>query len=336
MRRREFITLLGGAAAWSLTARAQEATPMVGFLHSGSPGNCSPSSCPDGSYVMRMVAVFSQTLKETGYAEGKNLTLEYHWADGHNDRLAALAADLVARHAAVILAAGGTNPARAAKAATTTIPIVFVSATDPVEAGLVASINRPGGNVTGVSMMGSALEAKRLEMLHELVPKASTVAAIINPSYPSAKNVTQEVQEGASHLNLKLILLSAEKESDLEPAFMTFVQRGAGALLVTQDAFLVSLRDKFAELTARHAIPAIYPFRDYVTAGGLVSFGPDFADGYRQAGIYVGKILKGAKPADLPIVQPTKFELVFNLKAAKLLAITIPPSLLAIADDVIE
>ena len=183
---------------------------------------------------------------------------------------------------------------------------------------------------------GSALEAKRLEMLHELVPKASTVAAIINPSYPSAKTLTQEVQEAASHLNLKLILLPAEKESDLEPAFMTFVRRGARALLVTQDAFLVSLRDKFAELTARHAIPAIYPFRDYVTAGGLVSFGPDFADGYRQAGIYVGKILKGAKPADLPIVQPTKFELVFNLKAAKLLAITIPPSLLAIADDVIE
>ena len=336
MKRREFITLLSIAATWPFAARAQQGGPVVGFMHGGSPGNCTGGNCPRGNYVMRMAAIFSQTLKEAGYAEGQNLAIEYRWADGHNDRLRALAADLVARHVTVILAAGGTNPARAAKEATTTIPIVFVSANDPVEAGLVASINRPGGNITGVYMIGSALEAKRLEMLHELVPKASTVAAIINPSYPSAKTLTQEVQEAASHLNLKLILLPAEKESDLEPAFMTFVQRGAGAHLVAQDAFLVSLRDTFAELTARHAIPAIYPFRDYVTAGGLVSFGPDFADGYRQAGIYVGKILKGAKPADLPIVQPTKFELVFNLKAAKLLAITIPPSLLAIADDVIE
>jgi ABC-type uncharacterized transport system substrate-binding protein len=309
---------------------------VVGFMHSGSPGNCSPGNCPRGNFVIRMATIFSQTLKEAGYAEAQNLTIEYRWADGHNDRLPALAADLVARHVTVILAGGGSNPASAAKAATTTIPIVFVSATDPVETGLVASINRPGGNVTGVSMIGSALEAKRLELLHELAPKASTIAAIINPNYSAAKTLTREVQEAAARLDLKLILLSADKESDLESAFATLVQRGAGALLVAQDAFLISMREKFATLTARYAIPAIYPFRDFVMAGGLVSYGPDFADGYRQAGVYVGKILKGATPADLPVVQPTKFELVINLKTAKALGLTVPLTLQVAADEVIE
>jgi putative ABC transport system substrate-binding protein len=336
VKRRDFTALIGGAAAWPLAARAQRVVPVVGFMHSGSPGNCSPANCPRGNYVMRMAAIFSQTLKEAGYAEGQNLTIEYRWADGHNDRLSALSADLVGRHVTVILAAGGSDPARAAKAATTTIPIVFVSATDPVETGLVASINRPGGNVTGVSMIGSALEGKRLELLHELAPKAATIAAMINPNYPAAKTLTREVQEAAARLDLKLILLSVDKESDLESAFATLDQRGAGALLVAQDAFLVSLREKFATLTARHAIPAIYPFRDFVEAGGLVSYGPDFADGYRQAGVYVGKILKGATPADLPVVQPTKFELVINLKTAKALGLTVPDKLLALADEAIE
>jgi putative ABC transport system substrate-binding protein len=334
--RRGFIVALGGAATWPLAARAQQGGPLVGFMHSGSPGNCSGGSCPRGNYVMRMAAIFSQTLKEAGYTEGQNFAIEYRWADGHNDRLPALAADLVARHVTVILAGGGTNPARAAKEATTTIPIVFVSATDPVETGLVAGINRPGGNITGVYMIGSALEAKRLETLHELVPKASTIAAIINPNYPAAKTLTQEMQEAAVRLDLKLVLLSAEKESDLEPAFAALIQQGAGALLVAQDAFLVSLREKFATLAERHAIPAIYPFRDFVEAGGLVSYGPDFADGYRQAAVYVGKILKGANPADLPVVQPTKFELVFNLKTAKTLGLTVPMIMQMTADEVIE
>jgi putative tryptophan/tyrosine transport system substrate-binding protein len=340
MRRRDFITFISGAATSPLfrplAARTQEVVPVIGFMHTGSPGNCSPGNCPRSNYVMRMAAIFSQTLKEAGFTEGQNLKIEYRWADGHNDRLPALAADLVARHVAVILAAGGSDPARAAKAATTTIPIVFVSATDPIEAGLVASINRPGGNVTGASMIGSALEAKRLELLHGLVPKASTIAVIINPNYPASKTLTQAVQAAAADLDLKLILLSVDKESDLEPAFATLVQQGVDALLVAQDAFLVSRREKFATLTARYAIPAIYPSRDFVTAGGLVSYGPDFADGYQQAGIYVGKILKGAKPADLPVVQPIKFELVINLQTARTLGLQVPAKLLALADDVIE
>jgi putative ABC transport system substrate-binding protein len=337
MRRREFIKgIAAAAAAWPLAARTGEVVPVVGFLHSASPGNCSSGICLADNYVMRMAGIFSQTLKEAGYVEGQNLAIEYWWADGHNDRLPALAADLVAQHVAVILAGGGTDPARASKAATSTIPIVFVSASDPIEAGIVASINRPGGNVTGVSMIGSALEAKRLELLHELVPHASTIAAIINPNYPAAETLRQQLQEATSLLNLKLIVLSARKESDLASAFATLVQRGADALLVAQDAFLISLRDKFAALAARHAVPAIYPFRDFVTAGGLVSYGPDFADGYRQAGVYVGKILKGAKPSDLPVVQPTKFELVFNLKTAKALGLTIPRTLLTATDEVIE
>jgi putative ABC transport system substrate-binding protein len=208
-------------------------------------------------------------------------------------------------------------------------PVVFDEA-------LVAAINRPGGNITGVYMIGSTLEAKRLELLHELVPKASTIAAIINPNYPAAKTLTQEVQEAAVGLGLKLVLLLVEKESDLEPAFATLVEQGAGALLVAQDPFLVSLREKFAMLTARHAIPAVYPFRDFATVGGLVSYGPDFADGYQQAGVYVSKILRGAKPADLPVVQPTKFELVINLKTAKALGLTVPLIMQMTADEVIE
>lgn len=328
MNRRDFMSLVGGAAAvWPLTSRAQaQAFPLVGFIHSGSP---SP-------YTARMSAAFSETLKLAGYIAGQNLTIEYRWAEGHNDRLPALAAEFIGRKAAAILAAGGPAPARAAMAETTSIPIVFISATDPVSQGLVASINRPGGNVTGVSMISSTLEAKRVELLHELVPKASTFAVMFNPNYPAAKSQAEEVQQAAVHLGVKLINLSVAGESELEPAFATIVQQKAGGLLVVQDPIFVGFLQHFVALAARDAIPVIFSQRDFADAGGLVSYGPDFADGYRQAGIYVGKILKGEKPADLPVVQPTKFELVVNLKTARTLGVSVPQTLLVAADEVIE
>jgi len=320
--------MLGGAAAaWPKCVRAQQgAIPMVGFVHTGLPGN----------YLTQMANAFSESLKAAGYVEGQNLTIEYRWAEGHNDRLPAFMAELVGRQAAAILAAGGPAPGRAAMAATATIPIVFVSASDPVSTGLVASLNRPGGNVTGVSMVSSTIEAKRVELLHELAPKASTIAVIINPNYPGAKTQSQEVHEAAAHLGVKLIMLSAGSESDIEPAFAALVQQGAGALLVVQDPVFINFPEKFVTLAARHAIPAAYSQRDYVTAGGLISYGPDFADGYRQAGIYVGKILKGEKPADLLVVEPTKFELVINLKTARALGLAVPQTLIVAADEVIE
>jgi putative tryptophan/tyrosine transport system substrate-binding protein len=245
-------------------------------------------------------------------------------------------ADLVGRRVSVILAAGGPAPARAAMAVTATIPIVFVSASDPVATGLVSSLNRPGGHVTGVSMVSSTIEAKRLEILHELAPKVSTIAVIINPNYPGAKTQSQEVQDAAAHLGVKLVMLSAGAEADIESAFASLVQQGAGALLVVQDPVLIGYRQQITALAARYAIPAVYSQRDYVVAGGFVSYGPNFPDGYRQAGVYVGKILKGEKPADLPVVEPTKFELVINLKTAKTLGVTVPQALLVAADEVIE
>jgi putative tryptophan/tyrosine transport system substrate-binding protein len=245
-------------------------------------------------------------------------------------------ADLVGRRVSVILAAGGPAPARAAMAVTATIPIVFVSASDPVATGLVSSLNRPGGHVTGVSMVSSTIEAKRLETLHELAPKVSTIAVIIDPNYPGAKTQSQEVQDAAAHLGVKLVMLSAGAEADIEPAFASLVQQGAGALLVVQDPVLIAYRQQITALAARYAIPAVYSQRDYVVAGGFVSYGPSFPDGYRQAGVYVAKILKGEKPADLPVVEPTKFELVINLKSAKTLGVTVPQALLVAADEVIE
>jgi putative tryptophan/tyrosine transport system substrate-binding protein len=326
--RREFFTLLGGAAvAWPLAASAQQpALPVVGFVHAGSPSE----------YLTRMTHAFSQSLKAAGYVEGQNLAIEYRWAEGHNERLPGLMADLVGRQVGVILAAGGPAPARAAMAVTATIPIVFVSASDPVATGLVPSLNRPGGNITGVSMVSSTIEAKRLETLHELAPKASTIAVIINPNYPGAKAQAREAQDAAAHLGAKLVMINASAEADIEPAFAALVQQGAGALLVVQDPVFISFQEKFVTLAARHAIPVIYSQRDYVAVGGLISYGPDFADGYRQAGVYVGKILKGEKPADLPVVEPTKFELVVNLKTAKALGLTVPQTLLVAADEVIE
>jgi putative ABC transport system substrate-binding protein len=327
MKRREFITLFGGAAAtWPLAARAQQqAVPVIGFLSSGSSESWVP-----------FVAGFHKGLREAGLIEGQNITVEYRWAEGRYDRLPGLAADLVGRHVAAIFAAGGSDPARAAKAATSTIPVVFFSAADPVKAELVASLNRPGGNVTGVSMMGSVLESKRLEVLHELVPKASAIAILINPNYPAAKAQAVEVQETAVHFGMKPIVLMASTERDIDTAFAALVDQGAGALLVAQDPFLISRREQLIGLAARHAVPLMCALRETAVDGGLVSYGPDFADGFRQGGNYVAMVLRGTKPADLPVVQPTKFELVLNLKTAKALGLEIPANLLALADEVIE
>jgi len=262
--------------------------------------------------------------------------IERRSAEGHYDRLAALAAGLVDRQVAVILAAGGTDPAKAAEAATSNIPIIFVSAADPVRTGLVASLNRPGGNVTGVSLLASALDAKKLGLLRELAPKASTIGVLINPDYPSANSQREEAQQAAARLGLRPVMLSAHADGEIDLAFASAAKQGADALLVATDPLLLSRRERLVALAARYAVPAIYAQREVVTAGGLISYGPRFWDGYRQAGAYVGRVLKGEKPADLPVLQPTKFELVINLKTAKALGLEVPDRLLALADEVIE
>jgi putative ABC transport system substrate-binding protein len=282
------------------------------------------------------VDALRQGLHEVGFTDGQNVAIEYRWAEGHYDRLPALAADLVSHQVAAIVAAGGSDPARAVKAETATIPIAFVSAADPVSTGLVTSLNRPGGNVTGVSLIGSALEAKRLELLHGLAPRATTIAALFNPSYPAAQSQLRELRDAAAQLGVTLLVLAASTEGEIDAAFTTLVQQGAGALLVAQDPYLNARREQFTALALHHSIPAISSLREAVVAGGLISYGPLFVDGFRQCGIYVGRMLKGAKPADLPIMQPTKFELVINLKTAKALALTVPDTLLATADEVIE
>jgi ABC-type uncharacterized transport system substrate-binding protein len=326
IRRRDFIWLVGGAAATRpLAARAQQPMPVIGFIHSSSP-----------NYFAQMAPAFRQGLKEAGYVEGQNVAIEYRWAEGHYERLPALAADLVNRRVAVIFAAGGTDPAKAAKAATTTIPIVFVTAADPVTTGLVASLSRPGGNVTGVSVLATALSGKKLDLLRALVPQASVIGALINPGYPGAKAQSDEFQAAARQLGIRLIVLSAGTQADIDTAFATLQRQHAGALVVGNDPFFGARRDQLVALAARYSIPAMYWQREYVAAGGLISYGPQFADGYRQGGVYVGRVLKGEKPADLPIMQPTKFELVINLKTAKALGLDVPATLLALADEVIE
>jgi len=325
MRRREFITLLGGtAAAWPFAARAQQPTmPVVGFLRSATLAD-----------VPHWVAAFRQGLKEAGFVEGQNVAIEFRSADNQLDRLPALVADLIRQPVAVIV--GNTDAALAAKAATTTVPIVFASGSDPVRDGLVASLNRPGGNVTGLVYFAAVLGAKRLELLRQLVPGATTIAVLVNPNTPLTEAERKDVQAAAQAIGQQLIIIDISSDRDIETAFAAFVQRGAGALLVGTGGFLNSNRERIAAVANRHALPASYSQREGVVAGGLMSYGPSISDAYRQAGIYSGRILNGEKPADLPVIRSTKFELVLNLKTAKALGLTIPPSLLVAADEVIE
>jgi putative ABC transport system substrate-binding protein len=325
VKRREFITLLGGAAAWPLAARAQQpAMPVVGFV-SGQ------------STEERLGAAFRKALNETGYVEGQNVMVEYHWLDGHYDRLPALMADLVHRRVAVIATPGLTAGARAAKAATTTIPIVFGVAEDPVKLDLVTSLARPGGNATGINLLSAEVVAKRLGLLHDLVPKAVRIAVLVNPANSSTAEATlRDIPEAARALGLQIQVLRAGTSRDIEAAFATLVRDRADAFFVAPDGFFTSRRVQFATLAARHSIPAVYSNRSYPEVGGLMSYGSDTLAYYRQAGVYTGQILKGAKPADLPVLQSTKFEFVINLQTARALGLEIPNSIQLLADEVIE
>jgi putative tryptophan/tyrosine transport system substrate-binding protein len=327
LRRRDFITLFGAAAAtaWPPAARAQQPAPVVGFLDSGS-----------AATNVQLVDALRQGLKEEGYVEGERLTIEYRWAEGDYDRLPALAADLVRRQVAVIVATGGEPSARAAQAATTTIPIVFDAGRSPVELGMVTSLNRPGGNMTGVNQMVEELVTKQLGFLHQIVPQAETIAMLENPNNPRTDSITGKARTAANELGRNLVVLTAGGEPDFDTAFAKLAEQRAGALLVGPDPFFYRQRERIVALAARHAVPALYVRREFAVAGGLISYGTSLADTYRQVGVYAGRILDGAKPADLPVVQPTKFELVINLKTAKTLGLAFPPSVLAIADEVIE
>ena len=325
LNRRELVTLIGAAVAWPLSVRAQQpAMPVIGVLLVQSRESLADS-----------LAAFHQGLNEIGYIEGKNVSVDYRSADGRYDRLPGLAAELVNRQVTVILA-GANAAALAAKSATTTIPIVFAIGADPVKLGLVVSLNRPGGNITGVTFFANQLEAKRLGLLHELVPRASEVAVLVNPGQPAAEAQSGEIMEAARTLGLRVHILNARSEGDLDFVFSTIVQMRIGALVVAADPFFSSRREQLVTLAARHAIPAIYEGRDFPTSGGLASYGTSLTDAFRQAGLYAGRILNGAKPDDLPAVQTIKFEFVINLKTAKALGIDVPPMLSARADEVIE
>jgi len=326
MRRRKFMTLLGGAAAaWPLAARAQQpAMPVIGYLNSRSRDTDT-----------LFLAAFHRGLNETGYVEGQNVAMEYRWAEGQYERLRVLATDLVDRRV-TLMAATSTPAALAAKAATSAVPIVFTSAADPVEIGLVDSLSRPSGNATGVNIYLSHLGAKRLELLRELVPNAAVIGMLVNPNFPDAESQAKDVEEAARTLGQQVHVVNANSEGNFNQAFATFIEMKADALLVSLDSFFLSRREQLVALAARHKIPAIYFSRDFVLVGGLMSYGSDIADSYRQAGIYAGRILKGAKPGDLPVVQPTKFDLVINLKTAKALGLTVPTIMQMTADEVIE
>ena len=324
MKRREFITLLGGTAAWPLAARAQQpAMPVIGFLRSAPLADAT-----------HLVTAFRQGLKEAAFVEGQNVAVEYRSGENDRDRLAAVVTELVRRPVAVIV--GNGPSALAAKAATTTVPIVFATGSDPVRDGLVASLNRPGGNVTGMVFFSAVLGPKRLELLRQLVPKAKTIGVLVNPNSPETEAERGDVQAAAQALGQQLIILDVSSEHDIETAFATFVQRGAGALFVGAGGFLNSYRERVVALAARNRLPASYSVPEFVAAGGLMSYGPSITDAYRQAGLYAGRILKGEKPGDLPVMRSTKFEFVLNLKTAKALGLEIPPALLALTDEVIE
>jgi ABC-type uncharacterized transport system substrate-binding protein len=326
VKRRDFITLLGGAAAaWPLAARAQQpAMPVVGFIAGSSP-----------SALSQQVAAFREGLKEAGFIEGVNVAVEYRYGEGQLDRFPAFASDLVRRQVAVLVVSNPTA-VLAAKQASTTIPIVFSVGSDPVEIGLVASLNRPGGNITGVYQFTAGLEAKRLGLLQEMVPKATAIAALVNPNYAGAENQLRDLQVAATRLAVQLVVVRANAEDEFNAAFSTIVQQKAGALLVCASPFFNARRQQLVLLAARHTVPAMYEWREFAAAGGLMSYGTSLGDAYRQAGVYAGRILKGEKPADLPVVQVTKFEFVINLNAAKALGLEVPPTLLARADEVIE
>jgi ABC-type uncharacterized transport system substrate-binding protein len=325
MRRREFIVLFGSAAVWPLTARGQQpALPVVGFLHYASPDTYA-----------HVLKAFRQGLKEAGYVEGQNVAIEYRWAEGHYDRLPALAADLVRRKVTVI-AAGGTKAALIAKRATATIPIVFTSGADPVASGLVSSISRPEGNVTGASGISAVISAKRLELTRDLLPRARAVAIIINPDFPGADAQMAEMEAAGRLFGMQTLRLMARSVHDLDAAFAIIGERRMDAFVVAADGFFITRRYQFAALATRYATPGIYPFSDFVRAGGLVSYGASITGDYYQAGIYTGRILKGAKPGDLPVMEPTEFELVINLKTAKALGLDVPRTLLGRANEIIE
>jgi putative tryptophan/tyrosine transport system substrate-binding protein len=326
MRRREFVTFLGGSvAAWPLAALAEQALPVIGFLNSASP-------IPWKDYV----AGFRAGLKETGFVDGQNVTIEFRWAEGHYDKLPGMAADLVRRKVAVLVATGGSPSVFAAKAATSTIPIVFTSGLDPVQRGIVASLNRPGGNMTGVNLFTNVLDGKRIGLLRALIPGVQLITVLFNPNRPDHTNEVKDVQDAARAIGQQIHTLLASNESGINAAFATAAQLRAGAMLVGSDPFMNSQRDKIIALAARHSMPTIYEQREFAVAGGLMSYGTNLSEGYRQVGLYVGRVLKGEKPGDLPVVQATKFEFVINLKTAKALGIEVPPNLSAEADEIIE
>jgi putative ABC transport system substrate-binding protein len=327
MKRRNFIGLVGGAAAWPLVARAQRpSVPVVGFLGATSPEGYAT-----------FVNGFQRGLKEAGFVDGDNVTTVYRWAEGQYDRLPGLAADLVSRHVSVIVATGGLPSSLAAKQATATIPIVFTLGSDPVKFGLVSSLNRPNGNVTGVTLFAYLLDAKRVELMHELVPGASVVALLVNPNSPAqAEAQYADVEAAVRKFGQQLVILKAGTDSEIDSAIAGVTEKKASVLLVSADPLFLSRRDQLVALVTRHAIPAIYEWRQFAEAGGLMSYGIDLVDAYRQAGVYAGKILGGAKPGDLPVLQPTKFEFVINLKTARTLGLTVPNTMLVAADQVIE